>query len=336
MKITRRRFFSLSAAVAAPLVVPRFAFGAAEFRYKLSNNVAPDHPFNTRAKAAAARILEESNGRLEIQIFPNNQLGSDVDVLSQTRAGAVELQALSAVTLSTLVPVASITGVGFAFKDYNTVWSATDGKLGAHVRAEVAKRGLHAFERPWDIGYRQITNSQRAIQTPADLKGLKIRVPPGALWTSLFQGFGVNPTTINFNELYSALQTRIADGEENPLSIIATAKIYEVQKYCSITNHMWDGLWLLANPRAWGRLPPDLRTIAERAFNDAALLQRHDVAQLNASLHSELASKGLAFNTPDPQPFRQALRQAGFYPNWKQRFGDQAWALLESYSGALA
>jgi TRAP-type C4-dicarboxylate transport system substrate-binding protein len=120
------------------------------------------------------------------------------------------------------------------------------------------------------------------------------------------------------------------------LSIIATAKIYEVQKYCSITNHMWDGLWLLANPRAWGRLPPDLRTIAERAFNDAALLQRHDVAQLNASLHSELASKGLAFNTPDPQPFRQALRQAGFYPNWKQRFGDQAWALLESYSGALA
>lgn len=336
MSLTRRQFVSLAGLVAAPLVVPRFALGAAEFRYKLSNNVAIDHPFNVRAKAAVAQILEATHGRLDIQIFPNNQLGSDVDVLSQTRAGAVELQALSAVTLSTLVPVASITGVGFAFKDYNTVWSATDGKLGEHVRGEIGKRGLYAFARPWDIGYRQITNSRRPITGPADLKGLKIRVPPGALWTSLFQGFGGNPTTINFNELYSALQTRIADGEENPLSIITTAKLYEVQKYASVTNHMWDGLWLLANQRAWQRLPEDLRTVAERILDDAALLQRKDVASLNDTLRTDLAGKGLVFNTPDPQPFRQALRTAGFYPTWQQKFGPEAWSLLESYAGKLA
>ena len=336
MRISRRKLLSAGAAIGLPLALPRFALADAEFRYKLSNNVAPDHPFNVRAREAVAHIQEASHGRLNIQIFPNNQLGSDVDVLGQTRAGAVELQALSAVTLSTLVPVASITGIGFAFKDYKTVWSATDGNLGAYVRAETGRRGLHAFSRPWDVGYRQITTGQRPINDPADLKGIKIRVPPGALWTSLFQAFGGNPTTINFNELYSALQTRVADGEENPLSIISTAKLYEVQKYCSITNHMWDGFWLLANPRAWNKLPADLRELAEHTFDDFALVQRNDVEQLNRALQTDLAGKGLAINTPDVEPFRNALRAAGFYPAWKQKFGAEAWSLLESYTGVLA
>lgn len=336
MPVSRRKILSIGIAAGASLVLPRFALAAAEFRYKLSNNVAPDHPFNIRAKQAVARIQEASHGRLDIQIFPNNQLGSDVDVLSQTRAGAVELQALSAVTLSTLVPAASITGIGFAFKDYKTVWAATDGKLGAYVRAETGKHGLHSFSRPWDVGYRQITTSQRPVDGPADLKGLKIRVPPGALWTSLFQGFGSNPTTINFNELYSALQTHVADGEENPLSIISTAKLYEVQKYCSITNHMWDGFWILANPRAWNKLPADLRELAEHTFDETALTQRRDVEQLNDTLRADLAAKGLVIKTPDIAPFRNVLRTAGFYPAWKQKFGAEAWSLLESYSGPLA
>lgn len=336
MPLPRRNALAMGAVLALPAVLSRPAHAAPEFSYKLSNNVADSHPFNLRAKAAAARILEETHGRLEIQIFPNSQLGSDTAVLSQTRSGAVELQALSAVTLSVLVPVASITGVGFAFKDYASVWSATDGHLGAFVRGEIGKFGLHAFDHVWDIGFRQITNSVRPITGPADLKGLKIRVPPGALWTSLFQGFGVNPTTISFAELYSALQTHIADGEENPLSIIATSKLYEVQKYCAITNHMWDGLWLLANADAWNRLPPDIRDVAQRALDEAALLERADLAKDNASLQSDLAAKGLLFNTPDPAPFRAALSAAGFYPKWKQSFGDEAWSLLETYSGRLA
>lgn len=334
--LTRRQFAAASAALALPAVFTRPAWAAPEFRYKLSNNVAPDHPFNIRAREAVARILDQSKGRLEIQIFPASQLGSDTDVLGQTRSGAVELQALSAVTLSVLVPVTSITGVGFAFKSYDDVWAATDGKLGAFVRSEIGKRGLHAFDRVWDIGYRQITNSVRPIVTPEDLKGLKIRVPPGAIWTSLFQGFGVSPTTISFAELYSALQTKIADGEENPLSIIATSKLYEVQKYCSITNHMWDGLWLLANPAAWGRLPPDLQSIAQKELNDAAVQERADIAKLNASLQSELEAKGLIFNKANPEPFRKALSNAGFYPKWQKTFGDEAWSLLEQYSGALS
>jgi tripartite ATP-independent transporter DctP family solute receptor len=334
MTIARRTFLTGAALLAAPAILGRSA-RAAEFQYKLSNNVSPDHPFNLRAREAAARIREETGGRLDIQIFPANQLGSDVDVLNQTRSGAVEFQALSAVTLSVLVPVASITGVGFAFKAYDDVWAATDGKLGAFVRAQIATRGLHVFDRIWDIGFRQITNNVKPITAPDDLRGLKIRVPPGALWTSLFQSFGSSPTTVSFAELYSALQTRIADGEENPLSIIATAKLYEVQKYATLTNHMWDGLWLLANGDAWSRLPEDVRRVAAKAFDEAALLERADLARQGASLQSELAAKGLAFNTADQAAFRETLRSSGFYPKWRKTFGDEAWSLLEQYSGAL-
>jgi TRAP-type C4-dicarboxylate transport system substrate-binding protein len=160
-------------------------------------------------------------------------------------------------------------------------------------------------------------------------------VPPSPLWTSMFKAFGAAPTSINFNEVYSALQTRIVDGQENPLAVIATAKLYEVQKYCSLTNHMWDGFWFLANRRAWEALPDDVRTIVAKNINAAALKEREDTAKLNAGLQQDLAAKGLTFNQPAPGPFRDKLRAANFYSEWKGKYGDEAWALLEKSVGSL-
>jgi tripartite ATP-independent transporter DctP family solute receptor len=308
----------------------------ADFTYKFANNLPATHPLNVRAQAAVDHITRQTNGAVEIQIFPNNQLGSDTDTLSQLRSGAVEFFTLSGLILSTLVPVASINGVGFAFKDYAQVWQAMDGPLGAYVRGEIGKRGLYAFEKQWDNGYRQITSSTKPIKTPDDLGGFKIRVPASPLWTSMFQAFGAAPTTINFNEVYSALQTHVVDGQENPLAVIDTAKLYEVQKYLSQTNHMWDGFWFLANRRAWDALPADGRTIVEREMNAAGLLEREDVAKLNATLQGALQSKGLHFTGVDPQAFRAALRKAGFYTAWKQKYGAEAWNTLEGVVGTLA
>ena len=115
------------------------------------------------------------------------------------------------------------------------------------------------FEKIWDNGFRQTTSSSRPINGPGDYKGFKIRVPVSPLWTSMFKAFDAAPASINFNEVYSALQTKIVEGQENPLALISTAKLYEVQKYCSLTNHMWDGYWFLANRRALEALPPDVR-----------------------------------------------------------------------------
>jgi tripartite ATP-independent transporter DctP family solute receptor len=334
-KPTRRTL--LAATAALPLVAIRTRpAGAAEFTYKYANNLPITHPLNVRALEAVARIKEATGGRVEITVFPNNQLGSDTDTLSQLRDGAVELFNLSGLILAILVPAAAINGIGFAFKDYGQVWPAMDGKLGAYIRGEIAKRGLVAFDKQWDNGYRQITSSTRPIRTPEDLNGFKIRVPPSPLWTGLFKAFGASPTSINFSEVYSALQTRLVDGEENPLAVIDAAKLYEVQKYLSVTNHMWDGFWVLANRGALEALPKDAQEIVQREFNRSALEQRADVAKLNDTLQGALQQKGLEFITTDPVAFRTALKKAGFYAEWQQKFGAEAWGQLEGAVGSLA
>lgn len=322
---------------ALPLVAIRTRpADAAEFSYKYANNLPAAHPLNLRATEAMARIREATGGRVDIQVFPNNQLGSDTDTLSQLRSGAVEFFTLSGLILSTLVPPASINGVGFAFVDYDQVWKAMDGKLGAYVRGEIGKRGLLAMDKIWDNGFRQTTTSTKPIRTPDDFRGMKLRVPVSPLWTSMFNGLGASPASINFSEVYSALQTKIVDGQENPLAVIDAAKLYEVQTYCSMTNHMWDGFHFLANRRAWDALPPDARIIVARELDRSAIEERTDVAALNAQLRDKLKTGGLTFNDVDPAPFRETLKRAGFYAEWRGKYGDEAWRVLEDAVGALS
>ena len=334
-RITRKQFAAGASAAFASIGIVRFRADAAEFTYKYANNLPLSHPMNLRAREAVDKIKQESGGRLEIQIFPNNQLGGDTDMLSQLRSGAIQFFTLSGLILATLVPVASINGIGFAFDDYKQVWAAMDGDLGAFVRAAVSKAGLHAFDKVWDNGYREMTSSTHPITSPADLKGFKIRVPVSPLWTSMFKAFGASPTGINFSEVYSALQTKVVEGQENPLAIIETAKLYEVQKYCSLSNHMWDGFWFLANQDAWNKLPKDLQEIAARNFNAAAVKERADVKALNDSLQAKLKGQGMVFNKPAAAPFREELAKAGFYSQWKASYGADAWAVLEKYAGKL-
>ena len=337
--IDRRKFLHASTGAAAGVA----AFGiltrrgdAAEFTWRYANNNVVQHPMNVRLREAVERIREQSNGRVDIQVFPNSQLGGDTDMLSQLRTGAIQMFNLSGLILSTFVPLASINGIGFAFKDYDQVWGAMDGALGAFIRAAIGKSGLYAFAATWDNGYRQITSSTHPIATPDALKRFKIRVPVSPLWTSMFKAFGAAPASININEAYSAMQTKIVEGQENPLALIDLYKFYEVQKFVSVTNHMWDGFWTLANGRIWASLPKDLQDVVERNLNAAAKLERADVAALNASLQGALSQKGMTFNTTDPQLFRAALRNAGFYAEWKDKYGAEAWAVLESQVGALS
>ena len=339
MSFSRRTLLKASAAsavlggIGAPVVARA---QTAEFTYKFANNLPESHPFMTRAREMAAAIKAETNGRFDMQVFPNSQLGSDTDMLSQVRSGGIEFFTLSGLILATLVPAASINGIGFAFKDYPSVWAAMDGDLGAFVRGEINKAGLEVMDKIWDNGFRQTTSSTKPINGPEDFKGFKIRVPVSPLWTSMFKAFDASPASINFAEVYSALQTRIVEGQENPLALISTAKLYEVQKYCSMTNHMWDGFWFLMNRRAWQALPDDIRAVVAKNVNAAAIKERADTEKLNASVKDELAAKGLVFNQPNVAPFRDKLRSAGFYAEWKGKYGDQAWELLEKAVGKLS
>jgi TRAP-type transport system periplasmic protein len=333
---SRRRFSALVGLATIGAAVPLRYAKAAEFSFKLGTNVPEAHPLNVYARKAADEITKATDGRFELKIFANNQLGGDTDMFSQLRSGALECFTLSGVNvLSTLIPSAAIWGIGFAWKDYPTLWNALDGKFGAHLRSQIERAGLVVMDKIWDNGFRQVTTSVRPIVAPADFQGLKIRVPVSALWTSLFKSLGASPTGINFAEVYSALQTKVVDGQENPPAIISAAKLYEVQKYCSLTNHMWDGWWFLVNRRMWQSVPADLRDKVAGIINKNALAEREEIARQNSSLQGELAAKGLAFNDVNPAPFREALSKSGFYAEWKGKFGEEAWALLEESTGKL-
>lgn len=331
---TRRRV--LAGALALPLfsIATRPA-QAAEFELKYATGQDPTHPVNVRAKQAHDRIREATSGRVNIRLFPANQLGSDTDLLSQVRNGSVDFLNLSSLILATFVPLSGITSVGFAFKNYDDVWKAMDGELGNHVRAEIAKTSIFTVSRIWDNGFRHITSSGREIKSAADLKGFKMRVPPAPPLMSLFKALDAAPSPINFNEVYTALQTKVVEGQENPLAITATARLYEVQKSCSLTGHVWDGYWVLGNKRSFQRLPADVQQIIQRELDKAAIDQRADVAKLNGSLTTDLKAKGINILTVAQDDFRKKLASTPFYAEWKAKYGATAWSLLEKVSGKL-
>ncbi len=335
VRVARRAI--LAAGAALPLVhFGRSRAFAADFSLKFATGQDPTHPVNKRAQEAIDRIKEATGGKVEIRLFPSNQLGSDTDLLSQIRSGGVEFLNIAASVLATTVPAAGIVNTGFAFTTYDQVWKAMDGDLGKYMEQQIERVGITPVAPSWDNGFRQITSATKEIRSPADLKGFKIRVPAAPILTSLFQALGAGPTPINFNEVYSALQTKLVEGQENPLPIIATAKLYEVQKYCSLTNHVWDGYWILGNRRALDKLPPDMRAVVLRELAKSGLDERADTARLSASLREELSTKGLQFIEPEKDVFRNTLRQTSFYKDWRAKFGEQPWHLLEAVVGELA
>ena len=165
--------------------------------------------------------------------------------------------------LANLIPVSAIPSIAFAFPNFDGVWAAVDGDLGSPSVSRSARLAS------WGSTRCGTTASARSPRAPSrstrldDLKGMKLRVPVSPLFTSMFRALGTSPTAINFVEVYTSLQTKVVDGQENRLALIEAAKFYEVQKFCSLTGHMWEGFWMVANRRNWEQLPADLRTTAD-------------------------------------------------------------------------
>ena len=336
MKMTRRGLLGAASGAWATTILSKPVSAAAEFEFKLGVNTPDTHPLTVRLIEAARAIGAQSSGRLNVTVFPNSQLGGDPEMLSQLRAGGIELLAAPSMTLSTLVPLSGLPSIGFAFRSYDQVWAAMDGAVGDVVRDAIGKTGIVPMKKVWDNGFRQITSSSsRQLNTVDDLHGFKIRVPVTALLTSLFSGLGALPSSISYSELYSALQTHIVEGQENPLAQVSTGKLYEVQKYCALSNHCWSGYWIVANRRALASLPADLLDIVNTQFDTAADKERADLLAMDRLLQADLTAKGMTFNTPDPVRFRAALVKAGFYTQWQKTYGAEAWVRLERYTGPL-
>lgn len=331
----RGEFIAGSAAAFASIAIVRAPARAAQYTFRWGHATQLEHPLNVNAVRVKNEVFKRSQGRLDIQIFPNNQLGGDPAMLQQVRTNAIQLYSGYGGIYQSVAPLAGIEGVGFAFRDQKQALAAFDGPLGALVRKQMDEKGpFVTFERAWVNGFRQITTSTKPIKTVADIEGLKIRTPPSKIWVDMFRTLGAAPTPIAASEMYTALQTHVVDAQENPFTILETYRLYEVQKYISVTNHMWSNFWVVANADAFKALPPDLQSLLRATMNKYALSNRREMELSNASLADKLVRRGMKLNAVDTAPFREKLKP--FYVSEKQQFGDEAWSALEKSVGKLA
>ena len=333
---SRKNFVVGSAAAFASIAFVRAPARAAQYTFKWAHATQLNHPLHVNAVRVRNAVAKRSGGRLAIEIYPNNTLGGDPAMLTQVRTGAIQLYSGYGGIYSSIAPSAGIEGIGFAFKNQAQALAAFDGPLGAYVRKEMDAKGpFVTFERPWVNGFRQITTSTKPIKTVADIEGLKIRTPPSKIWVDMFKELGAAPTPIAASEMYAALQTHVVDAQENPFTILETYRLFEVQRYISVTNHMWSNFWVVANADALKSLPPELQTILREEINAKAISNRREMELSNASLEEKMGRVyRMQINTVDTLPFRTKLN--GFYAREKTDFGTEAWALLEKGVGMLA
>ena len=329
----RRTFLVGSAAAFATIAFVRRPGDAADFEYKFGHPMATDHPLHTSSVQMWNAVRDETKGRLRVTVFPANQLGSDPATLSQVRTGAVQFAAQSGSTMGSVVPVAGIESLPFAFKNSAAVFTAMDGALGELIRHDMEAQSLFGLPFMYELGFREITSSTHPIRTAADLANFKIRVPASKIIADTFDALGASPVSLSVPEIYTGLQTHIADGQETPYSVIETLRLYEVQKYLSATNHIWTGEWVVANLAAWNALSPEIRAVVLRNQKKYALQERHDVQLLNKTLADKLVRRGMIFNSADVESFKFKLRP--LYGRWRQQFGQVAWAKLEKAVGTL-
>ena len=278
-------------------------------------------------------MRRESQGRLNVQVFPNTQLGSDASMILQLRSGALQMSLQGVGPLSAISPVIAIGVVGFIFNDAKQALAAMDGALGGVIRGEVEKRGITAFETAWANGFRQIHTGNRAIRGPEDLAGMKLRVIGGQTTADLFKTLGASPVGMDISEVYTALQTHLLDGADDTNFNTYTFRFYEVQKYLSLTNHQWSSYWMLCNGDAFKSLPSDLQAIVRRNANAAGKREARAALLQDAAVQDLLVRGGMILNRTNVTAFRSKL--TGYYQRWKQEFGPTAWAAGEQYAGKL-
>jgi len=333
----RKAFLAASASAFASIAILRYPAGAApQFSYKLGHDDPATYPPSIRIADAVAKINEEAAGRLEIAVFPDSQLGGSTQMMTQLRGGALQFLRQIAGTVAQVMPVCGIDSLPYIYTSEKQAWAARDGALGTYLRSQLATIGIYAFAKTWDLGFRQIFNSARPINVPEDLQGLKLRVPVDQVEVTFFKAMGGSPTPLNVTEMYTGLQTHLLDGGELPLGPILSRKLYEVQKYLSLTNHISTGEFMMANLDAWNALPKDLQEIVSRNFDAAAVASREEMVRLDADIVGQLVAKGMVSNQANIPAFKAAVKRAGLYAQWRDQFGSAAWAMLEKSVGPLA
>ncbi|HWD60322.1 MAG TPA: TRAP transporter substrate-binding protein DctP [Stellaceae bacterium] len=302
------------------------------FRYKLGLNQPAHSPTAERMAEMAAAIERETDGGFVLEVHAESRLGPDPQMFGDVQKGALEFY-LSGATLGGIAPSSALPMMPFAFKSSKAVFAALDGGLGRVIRSELARSGLFAFPHSLQNGFHHITTSKRPINTASDFDRLKIRTPGGAIATDFFQTLRADPGMVPFSGMYDALKTRKFDGQSDPLGVVQSLKLDEVQTYLSMTWHWWSGFTLLAHAAAWNALPADIRWVTERNVESFAKRQRADVERINAEGEQVLAERGMIVNHAEIPSIRGRL--GDFYTRWKAKFPPTTWRQFEAHADGL-
>jgi TRAP-type transport system periplasmic protein len=296
-----------SAALLGATAAPAIAQDIQErvIRFGHLNNT--DHPVSMGVKKFAEIVAAKSGGKMQVKEFPSNQLGSEQQQTSALQGGVQEMQSPATTSLVGIVKDYGVVDFPFTVANHAQAFALLDGPLGKALLEKLPEKGLVGLAY-WDLGFRNVTNSKRPITKPEDLDGLKLRVIPNPVFLDTFKAFKANPVPMSFSELYTALETRAVDGQENPYSVILSNKFYEVQKYVSGTNHVYGTNIILVSKKLWDRLSPTEQKILQDAAIEARDYQRQVSRAAADKAVGELQAKGMQFNEVAPAE-QQRMRE---------------------------
>ena len=290
----------------------------AKTKLKLAHTGALNHHYHEGSLLFKKLVEERSNGDMEILVFPADQLGKQRQMVEGAQLGTVDLVLTSDVLLSSFEKTMGVLNLPYLFRDIDHVSKVLDGDIGRFLSDKLSQKGLVVLGY-WENGFRHITNSKGPINTPADLKGLKIRTPGGYVFVDTFNTFGASATPMSFGELYTALQLGTVDGQENPVAHVLTQKFYEVQKYLSLTRHIHVSEPLVMSQIIYSGLKPEQQKILLDAAQEVAVWMRQEVEDLEASQLKQLKDL-IQVNTAERASFEQASEAV--YKMHADKFGD--------------
>lgn len=300
--------------------------GGEDIRLLLGHGADPGNPRTAAAEAFGETLAGSQECPIEVQIQGSEQLGSDAEMLQSVRAGTLDVTANSQGPLAGTVPQVALIGLPFLFEDTEQAYEVLDGEVGDQLAALAEEQGFKVLAW-WDNGIRHVTNSQRPIETPEDLAGLKIRTPEDPMTVDIFNALDANPTPIAFGELYLALRQGTVDGQENPLTNIASAKLFEVQDHLALTGHKYEATPFVMNLNRWNQLSPECQQVVQDAANEARDQQRELMQEQMGELQSTLG-ENMQITEPDKAAFRDATESV--YDKWAQEYPE----LVEQLTGA--
>ena len=301
------RFGKKLAVVAAAAAIALSAVPAmAVVEIKFGHTGSLEHQYQIGAEQFKKLVEAESKGEIKVNIFPQAQLGGERDLAEGVRMGTIEIASVAAGNLAGFVPELQLFGIPFLFPTAKQVYAVLDGEVGKDIAAIMASKGFVSLAF-WEVGFRNMTNNTRPVKTPEDMKGLKIRVQESKIWIQFMNRLGAVATPIPFGELYSALQQKVVDGQENPVATIYSMKFYEVQKYLSLTGHTYEPAHVIANPKWFNSLDPKHQAIILKAAADAAVYQRKTLADKDKERFEIIKKAGVVIEeNPDKAAFAKA------------------------------